>query len=370
MRFPFAQGASEAVGTATQSDVLSGTTFSTSQLIGASGTMPNNGAVTLNPSGLGTVAIPAGYHDGSGVVAEVSVPASDVLTGTTIAGVGGTMPNQGSPTLQPGQSITSGYYGGGSAAAPTSGIQYFNSPGSYTFTVPSGVTRIIGAMWGAGGGGSGGGLVSSPVGPGGGAGALVVVLFNVSPGDVLNLSVGAGGLGGPASTSGAPSSSQNGQNGGSTSITASGITWVSGGGQGGTYNGSVALGGTIPYGQNQLLYIPGGYSGMGAASNPGGGSPGGNGPGESYLYGSSTDTPFNQGGLNEINPTANTYSSGAATSSGGIGAGGSGGWGTASTSSANGSTPGGGGSSGQSSSNSSYIYGAGNGACGQIQLFW
>ena len=95
MGFPFAppQGLNLPTGTADPAKVLSGETFeSAGSLVPQTGTMPNNGATNFTPSGNNTVAIPAGYYDGSGVVEQVSVPAADVLTGTTIAGVAGTIP--------------------------------------------------------------------------------------------------------------------------------------------------------------------------------------------------------------------------------------------------------------------------------------
>jgi len=63
-------------GTATAGEVLSGKTFSSAAGLGATGTMPNNGAVTITP-GTASQAIPAGYHNGSGTVA--GIPASDRL---------------------------------------------------------------------------------------------------------------------------------------------------------------------------------------------------------------------------------------------------------------------------------------------------
>ncbi|WP_407312024.1 hypothetical protein [Desulfosporosinus sp. SB140] len=92
-------------------NVLTGTTIA-----GTAGTMPNRGAVTITP-GLSDQTIPAGYHNGSGTVPAVSVPAGNVLTGTTIAGTAGTMPNQGAPTFTPSTTgdtaISAGYYSGG-----------------------------------------------------------------------------------------------------------------------------------------------------------------------------------------------------------------------------------------------------------------
>jgi hypothetical protein len=91
-------------------NVLTGTTIA-----GTAGTMPNNGAVTITPSA-SNQAITLGYHNGSGVVNGVVVPTANVLTGTTIAGTAGTMPNNGSPTYTPStvnQNIPAGYISGG-----------------------------------------------------------------------------------------------------------------------------------------------------------------------------------------------------------------------------------------------------------------
>lgn len=60
--------AKQATGNATPSQVLSGSTFSTSTGIGLTGTMKNNGGWSLSSSGNGKVTIPAGYHNGSGYI--------------------------------------------------------------------------------------------------------------------------------------------------------------------------------------------------------------------------------------------------------------------------------------------------------------
>ena len=56
------------VGTAAAGNVLSGKTFTNASNIGASGSMPNRGAWTANTVNGNNVAIPAGYHNGSGYV--------------------------------------------------------------------------------------------------------------------------------------------------------------------------------------------------------------------------------------------------------------------------------------------------------------
>lgn len=58
------------VTTATAPDVLTGKTFVTAAGVATAGTMPNNGAINRSIDGLTSmsVAIPAGYHNGSGTV--------------------------------------------------------------------------------------------------------------------------------------------------------------------------------------------------------------------------------------------------------------------------------------------------------------
>lgn len=137
MPFGPAQGYNNSVGTATALDVLAGQTFSNSKKTNINGTMPNQAAKGFTPSGTGTVAIPAGYYDGSGNVAQVSVPATDLLTGSSVAGVAGTMPNN---------SGSGGYVSpvsvgwGGSTA-------YFRIPtGAYLTATQTGYTEVNAAV--------------------------------------------------------------------------------------------------------------------------------------------------------------------------------------------------------------------------------
>lgn len=78
-------------GTATGADVIAGKTFSSSTGIGATGTMPNNGAVSITP-GTAAQTIPAGYHNGSGSVAgDADLVASNIKIGVNLFGVIGTL---------------------------------------------------------------------------------------------------------------------------------------------------------------------------------------------------------------------------------------------------------------------------------------
>lgn len=94
--------------------VLTGTTIA-----GTAGTMANRGAVAITPSAAAQT-ITEGYHNGSGTVAAVTVPAANVLAGTTIAGTAGTMVNRGAVAITPSasaQAIAAGYHNGSGTVA-------------------------------------------------------------------------------------------------------------------------------------------------------------------------------------------------------------------------------------------------------------
>ena len=173
-------GAVLASGNATASQVLTGATFSNANGAGT-GTMPNQGAVTITP-GTANKPIPAGYHNGSGaVVGDAGLVAGNIKAGVSIYGISGTvqpasgtatagevlagvtfsnatggatgaMPNQGAVTITPGTAnkpIPAGYHNGsGTVAGDTnldaanikSGVSIFGVTGSYstgsTFPIP------------------------------------------------------------------------------------------------------------------------------------------------------------------------------------------------------------------------------------------
>lgn len=82
-------GGGSAVGDATASDVLTGKTFSGAVGSGVTGTMPNNGAVSGQATPSQPYTIPAGYHNGSGIVTANSGTITQRSGGTQFNAVAG-----------------------------------------------------------------------------------------------------------------------------------------------------------------------------------------------------------------------------------------------------------------------------------------
>lgn len=178
----------------------------------------------------------------------------------------------------------------------------YTASGSYSFTVPAGVRWIMGKVWGGGGGGGGGANTAIDyAGCGGGGGGYDEGWISVTPGQVITITVGAGGLGGPGLTQGG--------NGGTSSISS---FIAATGGIGGKYENVNATQQTDAGSGSSPSGLKGGWGGMpianGTSSNALGGS-GGNG------------ANGGQGGV--ISPSI--PSPGAAPGGGGGGAGGPGG---------------------------------------------
>jgi hypothetical protein len=148
------------------------------------------------------------------------------------------------------------------------GIQRFTSSGS--FTVPVGVTTIYASGCAGGSGGGGSNTTSSNNSGGGGGGgygqSIQKVPYTVTPGQVIAITIGAGGAGGAIGTAGGA--------GGST-IVGSLITLAgAGGGQPGGAAGATSSGGIGGSG-----YPYGGYgTDSGATAGVGGGGWGASGP--------------------------------------------------------------------------------------------
>ena len=93
-------------------------------------------------------------------------------------------------------------YGSGIAAGGGGGAVY-TSAGSYSYTVPAGITSITVSTWAGGGGGGGwecsaeGVYAAAAAGGGGGGGEFHIEEIAVTPGEVLTIEVGAGGAAKP-----------------------------------------------------------------------------------------------------------------------------------------------------------------------------
>jgi hypothetical protein len=158
-----------------------------------------------------------------------------------------------------------------------SNIQVYSSPGSYTWTCPAGVTKIIIELWGAGGGGGGG--------VGGGGGGYGKEVLTVIPGNIYTISVGAGG-----SNCYTPCGCNNGGNSSFETIIATGGKFgisSCGSGAGGTSNASINISGgqghamqstnfSVLTGGSAPLGGSGGLSYYGSGVAPGGGGGWGN----------------------------------------------------------------------------------------------
>jgi len=403
-------GGTVAAVTFTAANVLTGTTIA-----GTSGTMPNRGAVAITPSNAAQ-GIASGYHNGSGSVAAVTVPAANVLTGTTIAGTPGTMINKtGSSTVYTvttaDQAVAVGYTDGavgsvkvkGEAALltgniksgitiagvagspsvvstsdanaiasqilvglyayvngskltgtyptnPTGSTQSWTTAGSYSWTVPPGITRVLAGMTGGGGGGAGGSS-GNDMG-GGGGGSYRCAWIAVTSGSSVTVVVGTGGTGGVvgsvaggaggASTFGGVSA-----NGGSGSP-GTGITFGAGGVSSGTASPS-------------LISFAGGNGGTGY--NSGGGSSGGGGGGAA-----GSASLGSNGGVGLISSGGTSGPGGSISPYAIIPglAGGSGGVGGATVAATVGNSPGGGGGGGKVGT----AYPGGAGAAGRVLIQW
>lgn len=229
--------------------------------------------------------------------------------------------------------------------------QTYNTPGTYSFTVPAGVTSITVSAWGAGG--AGGGVVgnnNNPRGGGGGeAGSFVRGTMAVTPGTVYTVVVGSGGTG---STSG-------GTAGTASSFGGSGVfNAIGGSGGAGAVNSSrLGAGGNTANTGNVV-------SGTSTASTYGG-----NGGTATASGGSS----FSGGGGGSAGAGGNGGNGGAtaggtAGATGGVA--GAAGRGSADDGNGNaGNNPGAGGS-GARNANDNVTYSGGNGGDGQVTVAW
>jgi hypothetical protein len=145
----------------------------------------------------------------------------------------------------------------------------FGTPGVYSWVVPDGVFKIYVKVTGAGGGGRN----SSLYGGGGGGGGVAEGMLNVTPGQIISITVGAGGLGAVYSVSDGVGTS-----GGSSAfgeyMSATGGSSGNTSGQGGA--SGVGTGGDLNYGLGDGQGAARGNTSTAAVAGNGGG-PGGGG---------------------------------------------------------------------------------------------
>lgn len=164
---------------------------------------------------------------------------------------------------------------------------------SGTYTVPPGVTSLKVECWGGGGAGGGCPKDNNNTGGGGAGGAFNTATVSVTPGQVINYTVGAGGVG---------VAGGNGGNGGASTF----LSVTAAGGQGGTAgigNSGNGIGGPTTIGDlnggagaNGLAFSYGGGGGGGSGNTSGGsaaiGSSGGNGGAGSIPGGNGANGPI------------------------------------------------------------------------------
>ena len=171
--------------------------------------------------------------------------------------------------------IGSGTSSSSTASLPTifQSPKKFETPGTYSWTVPPGVTSICIEAWSGGGGGGGSAATNAAYeaypGGGGGGGGYAYQCFTVVQGTVYDVNIGAGGQGAKNSTS-------DGLSGGSSSV--GNLIQVIGGEGGKKLSASITggNGGLGGYSSNNTFTITGSNGANGGYSFNGDGK-GGNG---------------------------------------------------------------------------------------------
>lgn len=146
----------KAGGNATNPDVLAGKTYTNDSGSGT-GTMPNNGAVTITPS-TSNQTIALGYHNGSGVVVgDTDLIAGNIKTGINIFNINGTFTADATATTPHLLTGDTAYVNGNkiTGTMPNRGYQEFavgtwtNGTGTLALKVPTGA-YITEGSFGAG----------------------------------------------------------------------------------------------------------------------------------------------------------------------------------------------------------------------------
>jgi hypothetical protein len=258
--------------------------------INASGATPNTSAMLDVNSSIKGVLIPQ--------VALTSITDATTITSGNVnsllvynTATAGTSPNNVIPAYYYWNATAGKWFqiaasSGSTGNSMFSGFQVFTASG--TFTIPTGVSRVMIEMWGGGGGGGGssnGG--TGYAGDGGGGGAYAKSLFSVTSN--ITVTIGAGGA---AGTSG-------GGNGGAgtTTSVSGGAVLTAGGGSGGLgkdANSTVTSGGTPTATSSSVLGItgyPGGGETGGGTGGVGGNAPAGGAGGQPNAPGTNGGVP-------------------------------------------------------------------------------
>lgn len=191
-----------------------------------------------------------------------------------------------------------------------SNVEAHLTPGPFSHVVPADVWRINVLLWGGGAGG-GYGWANGCGGSGGGAGGFAQGAFNVTPGQVINGTVGAGGAGGASGAAGG--------NGGSSSLAS--LISATGGVGGDPATSTLAGQATINFGgigSGGVIQFRGGQGGGGAGQ--GGAQSALGGGGGSAPMGGAGGPPRNGTGLAGQAPGGGGGGGGGANGSGANGA--------------------------------------------------
>lgn len=261
-----------------------------------------------------------------------------------------------------GTAAAGGYvYSAGGAGSGTVTTAVYNTAGSSSYNVPSGVTSITVKVWGGGGGG-GAGSNGSGVGGNGGGGGYAKASITVTPLETLTVDVGSGGAKGGTNTFGGDGGGYSALRRASTFLVQAGGGGGGGGARGnsngGTSHGGAGGGSTGVAGNQPTTGGGGGGGGQtGSGGTAGGAASGGGAAGVA----GAANAGGNAASLNSANcTTARTGTGGA----GGTGGGGDGG--LYATNCANGGGGGGGrfggGGGGSASSNNRAAGGGGGGS--------
>jgi hypothetical protein len=171
-----------------------------------------------NATGFGTGGGGAGWYGGNGGNGLYGGGGGGAAGGSSCGNLVGGSGGQGVVVISP---------TGGTNTVKVSGTSY---------TVPAGITQL--KIWAIGAGGGGAGAsVDSNSGGAGGAGAVAYRTFAVTPGQIINYSLGTSGTGGTGTV--------NGSAGGATTVSVGAVTLTANGGAGGQWNNNAtAAGGT------------------------------------------------------------------------------------------------------------------------------